>query len=79
MVLQLQSYRVSFAFSIRSGVLEQPQTDFVKNRVAIEVQFGKYAFVAYDLFVKHLAFYIGNHIDEGIKILPIMKESYIML
>jgi hypothetical protein len=32
------------------------QTDFVKNRVAIEVQFGKYAFVAYDLFVKHLAF-----------------------
>ena len=30
------------------------QTDFVKDRVAIEVQFGKYAFVAYDLFVKHL-------------------------
>jgi hypothetical protein len=32
------------------------QTDFVKDRVALEVQFGKYAFVAYDLFVKHLAF-----------------------
>jgi hypothetical protein len=46
------------------------QTDYVKNRVAIEVQFGKYAFVAYDLFVKHLAFYIGNHIDVGIEILP---------
>jgi len=30
------------------------QTDFVKDRVAIEVQFGKYSFVAYDLFVKHL-------------------------
>ena len=28
------------------------QTDFVKDRVAIEVQFGKYSFVAYDLFVK---------------------------
>jgi hypothetical protein len=27
------------------------QTDFVKDRVAIEVQFGKYSFVAYDLFV----------------------------
>ena len=39
------------------------QTDFVKDRVAVEVQFGKYAFVAYDLFVKHLAFYVGNHID----------------
>jgi hypothetical protein len=35
------------------------QTDFVKDRVAVEVQFGKYAFVAYDLFVKHLAFFIG--------------------
>ncbi len=46
------------------------QTDFVKNRVAIEVQFGKYAFVAYDLFVKHLAFYVGDQIDVGIEILP---------
>ncbi|MDR1588863.1 MAG: hypothetical protein LBS51_01580 [Oscillospiraceae bacterium] len=46
------------------------QTDFVKNRVAVEVQFGKYAFVAYDLFVKHLAFYISDHIDTGIEILP---------
>jgi len=46
------------------------QTDFVKDRVAIEVQFGKYSFVAYDIFVKHLAFYIGDHIDVGIEILP---------
>ncbi len=46
------------------------QTDFVKERVAIEVQFGKYAFVAYDLFVKHLAFYVGDKIDLGIEILP---------
>ena len=46
------------------------QTDFVKDRVALEIQFGKYSFVAYDLFVKHLAFYIGDHIDVGIEILP---------
>lgn len=46
------------------------QTDFVKERVAIEVQFGKYAFVAYDLFVKHLAFYVGDQIDVGIEIMP---------
>lgn len=46
------------------------QTDFVRDRVAIEVQFGKYAFVAYDLFVKHLAFYVGDRIDVGIEILP---------
>lgn len=46
------------------------QTDFVKNRIAIEVQFGKYSFIAYDLFVKHLAFYVGDTIDLGIEILP---------
>jgi hypothetical protein len=46
------------------------QTDHVKNRIAIEVQFGKYAFVAYDLFVKHLAFYTGRIINVGIEILP---------
>lgn len=49
------------------------QTDFVKDRVAVEVQFGKYAFVAYDLFVKHMAFFVGDVIDVGIEILP-MKE-----
>ncbi len=49
------------------------QTDFVKDRVAVEVQFGKYAFVAYDLFVKHMAFYVGDVIDVGVEILP-MKE-----
>ena len=46
------------------------QTDFVKQRVAVEVQFGKYSFIAYDLFVKHMAFYVGNEIDVGVEILP---------
>lgn len=46
------------------------QTDFVKDRVAVEIQFGKYAFVAYDLFVKHLAFYVGDQIDVGVEVLP---------
>ena len=46
------------------------QTDFVKDRVAVEVQFGKYAFVAHDLFVKHLHFYVSDAIDVGIEILP---------
>ncbi|HPU85472.1 MAG TPA: BglII/BstYI family type II restriction endonuclease [Candidatus Latescibacteria bacterium] len=46
------------------------QTDFVKDRVAVEVQFGKYSFVAYDLFVKHLAFFVSDQIDVGVEILP---------
>jgi hypothetical protein len=52
------------------AIFSYNQTDFVKNRVAVEVQFGKYSFVAYDLFVKHLAFYVGDQIDVGIEILP---------
>lgn len=51
-------------------ILSYNQTDFVKDRVAVEVQFGKYAFVAYDLFVKHMAFYVGDLIDVGVEILP---------
>ncbi len=46
------------------------QTDFVKNGIAVEVQFGKYAFVAFDLFVKHLLFYSGGIINVGIEVLP---------
>ncbi len=42
----------------------------MKNRVAVEVQFGKYPFVAFDLFVKHLSFYVGDVIDVGVEILP---------
>ncbi len=53
-----------------TAIMSYNQTDFVKERVAIEVQFGKYAFVAYDLFVKHLAFYVKDQIDVGIEILP---------
>lgn len=54
-------------------ILSYNQTDFVKDRVAVEVQLGKYSFVAYDLFVKHMAFYIGDVIDVGVEILA-MKE-----
>ena len=55
-------------------IMSYNQTDFVKDRVAVEVvQCGKYAFVAHDLFVKHLSFYVSNIIDVGIEILP-MKE-----
>lgn len=49
------------------------QTDFVKDRIEIEVQFGKYFSVAYDLFVKHMAFFVGDVMDVGVEILP-MKE-----
>lgn len=46
------------------------QVDFVKDRVAVEVQFGKYFSVAYDLHVKHTFFYLRDDIDVGIEIIP---------
>lgn len=46
------------------------QVDFVKDRVAVEVQFGKYFSVAYDLHVKHTFFFLRNDIDVGIEIVP---------
>lgn len=46
------------------------QTDLVKNKIALEIQFGKYFAVTYDLFVKHLSFYNGQIIDVGIEVVP---------
>ena len=64
-------------FLIAKGICEPissyKQTDFVKEQIAVEVQFGKYAFVAFDLFVKHLLFYSGGVINLGIEVLPTKK------
>lgn len=49
------------------------QVDFVKDRVAIEVQFGKYFSVQYDLHVKHTFFYGQDDIDVGIEIIPMHR------
>jgi hypothetical protein len=61
-------------FLIKNGeknpIFSYNQTDFVKDKIAVEVQFGKYAFVAYDLFVKHMLFYSGGVINVGVEILP---------
>lgn len=61
------------AKGISQPIHSYKQTDFVKDEIAVEVQFGKYAFVAYDLFVKHLLFYSGGIINIGIEILPTKK------
>lgn len=46
------------------------QVDFQKKRIAVEVQFGKYFSVAYDLHVKHTFFYSRNDIDVGVEVIP---------
>lgn len=51
-------------------ILSYSQTDFFKNEIAIEVQFGKYSFVAFDIFVKHMGFFVANELSVGVEILP---------
>lgn len=46
------------------------QTDFVKDRVAIAIQFKEQALVPYVPFANHLAFYVGDQIDVGVEIMP---------
>jgi hypothetical protein len=58
---------------IEEPIKSYKQTDFVKEQIAMEIQFGKYAFVAFDLFVKHLLFYSGGLINLGIEVLPTKK------
>lgn len=49
------------------------QIDFVKDKIAVEVQFGKYFSVQYDLHVKHTFFYNRGDIDVGLEIIPTHK------
>ena len=47
------------------------EMDFVKNRVGIEVQFGKYAFMVYNVCAKMTIFHNKDVIDVGIEIVPV--------
>lgn len=47
------------------------EIDFVKNRVGVEVQFGKYAFMVYNVCAKMTIFHNLGIIDVGIEIVPI--------
>ncbi len=73
----LMSAKEQKEFLIANGekepIYSYNQTDFVKDKIAVEVQFGKYAFVAFDLFVKNMLFYSGGVINLGIEILPTKK------
>jgi len=47
------------------------EMDFVKSRVGVEVQFGKYAFMVYNVCAKMTIFHKLGVIDAGIEIVPI--------
>lgn len=47
------------------------EMDFVKEKLGIEVQFGKYAFMVYNVCAKMTIFRNLGHIDCGVEIVPV--------
>lgn len=55
----------------RSSIGAFREMDFVKNRLGVEVQFGKYAFMVYNVCAKMTIFHNLGFIDAGIEIVPV--------
>lgn len=47
------------------------EMDFVKDRLGVEVQFGKYAFMVYNVCAKMTIFHNLGVIDAGVEIVPV--------
>lgn len=47
------------------------EMDFVKEKLGVEVQFGKYAFMVYNVCAKMTIFRNLGHIDCGVEIVPV--------
>jgi hypothetical protein len=47
------------------------EMDFVKDKLGIEVQFGKYAFMVYNVCATMTIFHKLGHINHGIEIVPV--------
>lgn len=49
------------------------EMDFIKRHLGIEVQFGKYAFMVYNVCAKMTIFHNLGYIDAGIEIVPVKE------
>jgi len=47
------------------------ELDFIKDRLGVEVQFGKYAFMVYNVCAKMTIFHNLDVIDVGVEIVPV--------
>jgi hypothetical protein len=54
---------------LRRGAFRE--MDFVKDRLGVEVQFGKYSFMVYNVAAKMTIFRNLGHIEAGIEIVPV--------
>ena len=51
------------------------EMDFVKNKLGVEVQFGKYAFQIYNVLAKMTIFAKQGIIDSGIEVVPMHEMT----
>ncbi len=63
---------------LRVGKDAYREMDFVKNRVGVEVQFGKYAFMVYNISAKMTIFHNLGYIDVGVEIVPVKEMQTLM-
>jgi hypothetical protein len=49
------------------------EMDFIKNKLGIEVQFGKYSFMVYNVCAKMTIFHNLGFIDVGMEIVPVKE------
>lgn len=49
------------------------EMDFVKSRIGVEVQFGKYAFMVYNVSAKMTIFHNLGNIDVGVEVVPVKE------
>jgi hypothetical protein len=47
------------------------EMDFVKEKLGVEVQFGKYAFMVYNVCAKMTIFHKLGYIEHGLEIVPV--------
>lgn len=47
------------------------EMDFLKHKLGVEVQFGKYSFMVYNVCAKMTIFHNLGHIDAGVEIVPV--------
>lgn len=57
--------------SLNKGAFRE--MDFVKNNLGIEIQFGKYAFMVYNVCAKMTIFHNFGFINSGVEIVPIKQ------
>lgn len=63
-------YATNIKMKNKSAVREM---DFLKNKLGVEVQFGKYAFMVYNVCAKMTIFKKLSHIEAGIEIVSVKR------